>query len=149
MRYGMTEIRSEIAIAAPAGRVWDILTDFARFPEWNPFICKAKGRAQVGERLTVVLQPAGGGATTFRPRVLRADPGRELAWLGRLVMPGIFDGEHHFVIESQNGGVRFVQREVFTGVLVGLILSRIGDSTRQGFEAMNRALKARAEAQSE
>lgn len=142
----MTEIRSEIEIAASADRVWEILTDFARFPEWNPFIRRAEGRARVGERLTVLLQPAGGRATTFRPRVLRADPGRELVWLGRLVVPGIFDGEHHFEIEPQSGGVRFVQREVFTGALAGLILNRIGDTTRQGFEAMNRALKARAEA---
>lgn len=142
----MTEVRSEIEIAAPAGRVWEILTDFARFPEWNPFIRKAEGRVQVGERLTVLLQPAGGRPTTFRPRVLRADPGRELAWLGHLVVPGIFDGEHHFEIESRDGGVRFVQREVFTGALAGPILNRIGDTTHQGFEAMNRALKARAEA---
>jgi hypothetical protein len=142
----MREIRSEIEIAAPAGRVWEILTDFARFPEWNPFIRKAEGRAQVGARLTVLLQPAGGRATTFRPRVLKAEPGRELVWLGQLVVPGIFDGEHHFEIESRGDGVRFVQREVFSGILAGVVLRQIGDATRAGFEAMNRALKARAEA---
>ncbi len=31
---------------------------------------------------------------TFRPTVLVAEPNRELRWLGRLFMPGPFDGEH-------------------------------------------------------
>jgi hypothetical protein len=32
----------------------------------------------------------------FRPTVLKAEPPRELRWLGHFVFRGIFDGEHIF-----------------------------------------------------
>ena len=32
----MKELRSQIEIEAPAVRVWQVLTDFAACPEWNP-----------------------------------------------------------------------------------------------------------------
>jgi uncharacterized protein YndB with AHSA1/START domain len=34
----MKELHTEIEIDASAERVWDILTDFASYPQWNPFI---------------------------------------------------------------------------------------------------------------
>ncbi len=83
---------------------------------------------------------------TFRPRVLAVAPGRELRWLGHLGMPGLFDGEHVFAIEpGRPGRVRFVHREVFTGLLVPVVARWLEAGTRRGFAAMNEALRARAE----
>src|SRR5215210_9363232 len=39
----MKELHSEIEINAPAQRVWEVLTDFASYPQWNPFIRRASG----------------------------------------------------------------------------------------------------------
>jgi hypothetical protein len=143
----MKELHSEIEIQASAERVWQILTDFERFPEWNPFIRQASGKIQAGERLEARLQPLGGSPMTFRPTVLKAETGRELRWLGQLGLPGLFDGEHHFMIEPLGAErVRFVQGERFKGLLVPLFAGLL-EKTRQGFEQMNRALKARAEAE--
>jgi len=62
-------------------------------------------------------------------------------------MPGLFDGEHIFEIEPLGPNrVRFVQREVFTGLLVPLARGRLQEETLAGFREMNRALKERAEA---
>ena len=83
---------------------------------------------------------------TFKPAVTRLEPGRELRWLGHLAIPGLFDGEHGFrVIAEDVGRCRFEQFESFSGLLSVPILWMAEDATRQGFEAMNRALKARAE----
>ncbi len=95
----MKELRSQIEIQASAERVWQLLTDFASFPQWNPFIRRASGNVQVGKRLEVNIQPSGASGMTFRPTVLKAAPNRELRWLGRLLIPGLFDGEHIFTIE--------------------------------------------------
>ncbi len=142
----MKELYSEIEIQAPAERVWDLLTDFAGFPQWNPFIRRASGKVEVGEHLEVILQPSGAQGMTFKPTVLKAEPNRELRWLGRLLLPGLFDGEHSFTIESLGENrVRFVQSEIFTGLLVPLFSRGLDADTRRGFEEMNQALKARAE----
>jgi hypothetical protein len=141
-----THIRTEIDIAAPADRVWDVLHDVAAYPEWNPFIPEVSGAIEEGARLTVRLQPPQGKEMRFRPRVLEVAPGHALRWLGRLGVPGLFDGEHRFLIEQAGPNqTRFVQEERFSGLLVPLILRFAGTSTRRGFEAMNTALKARVE----
>lgn len=109
------ELYTEIQINAPPERVWRLLTDFASYPKWNPFIRRANGKPEKGEKLEVYLQPEGKGMT-FRPLVLTVEPGRELRWLGHLLIPGLFDGEHIFIIEPLvAGGVRFIQREIITG----------------------------------
>ena len=80
------------------------------------------------------------------PTVLKADPNRELRWLGRLWIPGLFDGEHVFTIEPLEANrVRFIQQEVFTGLLVPLFARLLGVNTQRGFEEMNDALKVQAE----
>jgi len=58
----MKELHSEIEINASAERVWDILTDFASYPQWNPFIRSISGELEVGERLEVRLEPPIAGA---------------------------------------------------------------------------------------
>jgi hypothetical protein len=142
----MKELRSEIEIDASAERVWQLLTDFAHFPQWNPFIRRASGNVKLGERLDVYMQPSGANGMTFRPTVLKAEPNRELRWIGHLLIPGLFDGEHIFNIEPLGTNrVRFVQREIFTGLLVPLLAKRLDTDTQRGFEEMNQALKVRAE----
>jgi hypothetical protein len=141
------ELHSEIEIAASAQRVWDILTDFSSYPQWNPFIRRISGEAKIGERLEVRLQPPESRGVTFKPRVLNIEPNRELRWLGHLLVPGLFDGDHTLAIEPlEENRVRFVQREAFKGLLVPLLARSLDNNTRRGFEAMNRALKERAEA---
>jgi hypothetical protein len=141
------QIDTEIEINATTDRVWTILTDFTVYPEWNPFIKFVHGTLQQGARLEVRIQPSGTKGMTFRPTVLVADTGRELRWLGHLLFPGVFDGEHRFVIEPITvGKVRFQQSEQFTGFLVPMFRSSLDRDTKRGFEEMNLALKSRAEA---
>ena len=94
------EIRSEIEIEASAETVWGVLTDFAAFPEWNPFMRSAAGELTQGEQIAVTMQPPGHRPSTFRPRLLSVDAGRSFRWRGHLVVPGIFDGEHVHEVEA-------------------------------------------------
>jgi hypothetical protein len=140
----MRTISATVDIAAPPDQVWSVLTDLDRYPEWNPFIQSASGRLAEGATLTLRLVPAQGRALTFRPRVLAVQPGVLLRWLGRLIVPGLFDGTHQFALEDLGGHTRLTQSETFTGVLVpftGTTISR----TEGDFRALNQALKQRAE----
>jgi hypothetical protein len=140
------ELVSSIEIEAPAAMVWEILIDFAAFPTWNPFIVEAQGRVQVGERVSLRMQPVIGSAMTLHPRVVELVEGRRLRWLGRLGLPGLFDADHLFIVEpSAVAESRFIQRERFTGALVPFVRRSLDRGTLPAFQAMNAAIKDRAE----
>jgi hypothetical protein len=140
------ELNTEIEIKASPETVWSLLTEPSRFPEWNPFIHRLQGELKVGQKLVVFLQPSGSRGMEFKPVVLKVEPNRELRWLGRLILPGLFDGEHIFQIEPLGDGrIRFRQREIFSGVLVPLLKNWLDTDTRRGFNEMNQKLKELAE----
>ena len=95
----MRELRREIDIDAPPAAVWAVLTDTRSYSEWNPFMPHLAGELREGAKLEVRIEPPGGRAMTFKPTVLAVEPDRELRWRGRLLVPGIFDGEHILHIE--------------------------------------------------
>jgi hypothetical protein len=138
-------IQTSIDISASPKRVWEVLTHFEVYPAWNPFITRIVGVASLGTKLRVQIHPPGRSALTFKPTILAATPQQQLTWLGHLLLPGLFDGEHKFQIEDRGASCRFHQSERFSGILVPLFGAGIFDATRRGFEAMNAALKQRAE----
>ena len=140
----MRTIEHTVDIQAPAGMVWEILSDTGHYDEWNPFMPRLSGRLAVGERLTLSVRP-GTRTMTFRPTVLAFEDGTLIRWRGRLGVPGFFDGEHELRLEPlPDGGSRFVQRESFSGLLVPM-MPRVLADTATGFAAMNVALRDRAE----
>ncbi|MGQ9553254.1 MAG: SRPBCC family protein [Anaerolineae bacterium] len=143
----MKEIRAEVEIDAPAERVWQILSNFAAYPHWNPFIRRISGRAKTDSRLEVYIQPSGARGMSLKPVVRRCDANRELRWQGRLWgVPYLVDGEYCFTIEPIGSKrVRFAQRETFKGLLVPVFAGYLDRDVRRGIEEMNQALKTRAE----
>lgn len=142
----MKKLETHITIDAPPRVVWDVLTDLDQYAEWNPFVVEAQGNVTPGSRLQVRLQSPGGKASKFRPTVTTVEPERTFEWLGHLAFRGIFDGRHRFELEPSGSGTRFVQSEEFRGILVPLLSRTLDSKTRQGFEAMNAAIKDRSEA---
>jgi len=142
----MLTLLTEIEIAATPDSVWNILMDFPSYGRWNPFIRSLEGAARVGERLKVLIEPPGRRAMRFRPTVLAVEAAREFRWKGELVVRGLFDGEHFFVLErTANGNVLLRQGEIFSGLLVPLLKKSVEAGTKAGFIAMNEALKRKAE----
>jgi len=141
----MYEMRTEIDIAAAPSDVWRVLTDAASFSDWNPFIRRMEGELREGGNLKVEVGSPGRSSMKFRPRLLCVQPGKELRWRGRLVLPGLFDGEHVFELHPTAEGTRFVHREEFSGILVPVLKGMLQRDALPGFEAMNQALKERAE----
>jgi hypothetical protein len=133
-------ITTHLTVGAPVEDVWETLTDLAGYRSWNPFITAAAGAVTVGERLNLTIQPAGGRAMAFKPWVTVVEQPHYVEWLGRLALPGVFDGRHSFTLTPLAGGRTLLQQsETFTGLLIpfsGSILAR----TRAGFVEMNEAL---------
>ncbi|ELY48383.1 SRPBCC domain-containing protein [Natronorubrum sulfidifaciens] len=142
----MNQIEVFEEIDAPPEVVWDVLLEFESYPEWNPFVRAIEGEPIEGEQLRVRIEPPGSRGMTFRPEVVGVEEHRRLVWLGRLVVPFVFDGYHEFHLEPIGDGerTRLLHRETVRGALVPVLFDAA--ALEAGFSAMNDAVKRRAEA---
>lgn len=135
------EIKTATTISSTPSRVWKILTDFEKYPDWNPFITSLEGNPSVGNTIRIRA-----GGMDFKPEVLVYEVNQELRWVGKLLFKGLFDGEHSFhITDNGDGTVTFQQNERFTGALVALFKGKLGTDTKSDFEQMNLRLKELAE----
>ena len=140
------EIRTEILINSTPDKVWEILTDFENYPNWNPFIKSIEGDMNVGKTIEVTIEPMGEKAMVFSPKILTIIKNKELSWLGHLLIPGIFDGKHKFeIIYNDDNTITLVHSEVFRGLLVPFFTKKLNNGTKKGFIAMNKKIKELAE----
>ena len=122
-----------------------MLTDLRRFSAWNPFIRSARGSTAVGGTVHVRVRPPLGVPLAFRARIVESDREHSLRWEGHVLARWIACGDHSFEIEPlPDGGVRFEQRETFTGLVPWLARKLIATQARRGFEEMNAALAKEA-----
>ena len=136
------EINTEIVIKAKTEEVWAVLTDFDNYQKWNPFIKLIKGQMVVGNRITVRLEPPGSSGMNIRPKVLAFVVNKEFRWIGHLLIPGLFDGDHRFeLVDNKNGTTTFRQSEKFKGLLIPLFKKILDINTTNGFRQMNEKLK--------
>jgi hypothetical protein len=141
-RGKMKEIRTEIDIQASPEKVWQVLTALDKYPEWNPFLHHASGRAEPGGKVDVTFK-YGSKDMTLHCGVIKYEPNHEISWRYHVGLPFLYQGEHIFTIEtSGNDKVHFIDREVFTGLLVSFM---VNEKDNAGFKSMDQALKTRAE----
>ena len=139
----MKLIEHTTTIGAPPTTVWEVLTDTAAYPTWNPFITRFGGELAIGGRPSITINP-GNRTMTFRPTILDVRPAELIRWRGRMGIAGIFDGVHELrLTPAADGGTVFTQREGFSGILIPM-LGRVLADSEVGFTAMNTALAARA-----
>jgi hypothetical protein len=140
------EVSAEIEINSYPESVWKILTDFATYDQWNPFINKIIGLPTEGSKIDIYIETPSGKNRKYSPRITKVEEGRELRWSGKSSLPGFLNAEHIFTIEEMRPErVRFIQREVFKGLLTRIFGKGVDIDVRQGFQDMNDALKKRAE----
>lgn len=134
-------------IDAPPAAVWRVLLDFPRYHEWSSFLVDIAGMAEPGTRLRITVQLSPDGSRyVFTPTVLQVTRPFALRWLGRLWLPGLFDGEQGFLLEPLGGGrTRLRHGGEFNGFLALLLWRRITAVTAAGFLAFNQSLKRRVE----
>jgi hypothetical protein len=142
----MSETHSQVDIAVPAALVWAILADFRTYGRWNPLIRSILGHPLAGRTIEISVRAASGEERRSRPKVVVIREGREMKWLDRWPIPGLFSSERRFrIVPLPQGGVRFHHDERAQGVLVFLLGLRRRQRSQPGFDAMASALKQRAE----
>ena len=144
---GGVRVEDRIGIQAPAELIWEIVYDLASWPEWNPTYPKAEGQVRIGDTLTVTLALPGQPEQVLKPKVLDWVPNEQLHW--RLsMMGGLIRTLRYIEIQplSEEGCI-VDNGELFSGLMGRSLGRRVARPVRQGFHAMNEALKDRAEAE--
>jgi hypothetical protein len=137
----MKKIRTEILIPAAVDQVWNVLLNTSEYPTWNPFIRNFEGEIEENKKVKISIAPPGGSGMSFSPTILKKEKNRELRWLGKLGISGLFDGEHYFILEEVSSTeTRLIHGENFSGLLVPFLGL---DKTEEGFKLMNEAIKKR------
>ena len=146
---GPTGLRVEdrIGVQAPAEVIWEIVHDLSRWHEWNPTYPRAAGQIRIGETLTLTLALPGQPQQELKPKVLDWVPNEQLHWQLSL-MGGMIKTLRYIEIQPLvDEGCIVDNGELFGGLMGRSLGKRMGRTVRQGFQAMNEALKARAEAE--
>jgi hypothetical protein len=143
----MNEINTEIIINAPKKAIWNILTDFPAYSEWNPFLIKVIGEASPGSNVFFVAKSEGAIVPVIA-NIMEYEFEKIISWGGppfswfRIV----FGAEHFFIIEEITPTqCRFRNNERMEGMVADAMWALI-EKSEPAYHAMNQALKKRAEA---
>ena len=139
------EITTKIEIGAPAARVWAVLSDFAHYPDWNPFILEVLGSVVQDAKVKYRFEFPPGIRIRATAKILKFEQEKELRWAAHFLTPKLFNGEHYFAIEAINTtSIMFHHGEIFTGLLLPLARPMLEKYGLQTYQALNNKLKQRA-----
>jgi len=146
MGGSMREIRTEVQLSAPVDQVWQVLTEFDNWKEWNPTINQAGGRASVGSILNITVRgEEGEDAANYQPVVLESDAPKSFRWRATMMGAFVFKNDRVFVLTAKDGGTHLVHKEEFTGLMVPLMWNKLNEWVGPTLEKMNKALKKKVE----
>jgi uncharacterized protein YndB with AHSA1/START domain len=136
-----------VEIEAPQEFVWEVLTDYARYPEWNPYTVRVDTRLELGADVVLHLpDPAKPGATFTTTEVMRViDTPHHLQYDTADNLPGIFAVRDQWVTDLGAGRSSYRTNDVFSGEHAQVAYDLQGQWVKDGFDAVAYALKARVE----
>jgi len=100
--------KREIEIAAPPDVVWDVLTGFAEWPQWNPQVNSMSFDGPVAAGSTFRWKA---GPGTIVSTLEEVDPPRYVRWRGRTLT---IDAIHEWRLESRDGGTHVETEESYS-----------------------------------
>lgn len=141
---GCQQIQTQIDIDAPPRVVWQTLTEFGSYGDWNPYHTQIDGDCADEALLRVRVDQPDGDHVDLEPRIYKIDWHRQLTWGGG--RPGLSTSTHTFRLEPLDGGrrTRLHNDEDLDG-----LVAPFADvaSIEAGHQQLNAALKARVEAE--
>ncbi len=136
--------RREIEIAAPPEVVWDVLTQFEQWPQWNPDVRSMSfgGPLAPGSEFRWKAGPG-----TIVSTLERVEPPRAVVWRGRTMS---IKAIHEWRLEPHERGTRVETEEAFSGMLArlfrGQLQKTLDKSLSDGLEHLKREAESRSTA---
>lgn len=136
-----------VEIDAPAAFVWDVLVDYPRYPEWNPYTIAATTTLEVGSPIDLTLPPYDGSAELFHTRefIRVVEPPHHLCYDSGEEIPGVVGVRDQWITPLGPDRCSYYTTDAMTGEFADLAIELAGDWMQAGFDSVAHALKARAE----
>lgn len=141
-----TVYSDRVEINAPIETVWQVLLDFNRYPEWNPFTWRVETDLQVGSPVKLYVHLPGRGKRLQTEFIREVTPPERLSWgmtMGADFLLRALRQQHLYPLPD--GRCCYQSTDAFSGLLTPLVKALFGRSICDGFNAMAYALKQRAE----
>ena len=138
-------IEHRIGVAASAEKVWDVIADLERWPEWNDLHVEVTGKIAIGGSLSLTEVLPGEPPRAAMVSVPDWTPEQQLVW--RHKRGFLSHSVRYFEIDPLNNeGCILANGEIFDGMIgEDWAIKRRGKFQR-AFQAINEKIKARAEA---
>lgn len=141
------ELANEIEIDAPPEKVWEVLVDFEKYPEWNKYYVHMEtfeDELKVGSKLRPhVLIPPDENPTKGTVAISKFDENKCFQIKRSL---GILTAVHTWDLEpTENGGTRVKRCEIVDGCIVGFIKGMLDRMDKGCKEGNDEPFKARCE----
>lgn len=138
---GKISYEATVAVNAPPEALWSVMTDGARYTEWDSGITLIEGKVQPGAKITIASETSPG--QKFPVTVTEFDAPKAMTWVGGLPF-GLFNGVRYFLVHPDGAGSRFTTGEDFSGPLLKLMNGMVPD-LQASFEKLAANLKAEVE----
>ena len=133
---------AEIDIAAPPQAVWEVLTRFDNWPNWNPDV---KSMAFDGPLAPGSTFRWKAGPGTIVSKLDRVEPPRYISWHGKTLT---IDAYHEWWLEPRDGGTHVRTEESFSGILArflrGTLQKTLDKSLAEGLGHLKREAERRS-----
>ena len=135
----MKEYHTSIQIDQPIKAVWDFLTDFEKYPEWNPLVGELTGELIEGATIKTYIRPL---AKAFYPILLSVKQGSEIEWQGFQGAKFLLAGRHYYRLKSLDAQrTQLDHGEYFTGLFSFFISPSLLKKMEDTFIHHNETLK--------
>jgi uncharacterized protein YndB with AHSA1/START domain len=138
----------KVEIEAPASLVWEVLTDFERYSEWNTFCPGLKTSGKLGDLVYMQVRiPGTGQVIPVNEYLVAYEPERLLSWEQRPTEENKDAARRDQYIDSLGPGrCSYFTTDLFLGLNADKIMKEHGGWVKQGFDQVALDLKQRAEA---
>jgi uncharacterized protein YndB with AHSA1/START domain len=132
-------------INAPADLVWEVLTDFARYGEWNPFCVECRTGFKPGDPIDMKVK-LGSKPQAQREWIDQVGPGMKFTYGIKPFPVGALRSRRQQEISTIDGmRTRYRSHFRLWGWMLPLIRGMFGKGMTRGFEGMADQLKVRSE----
>jgi hypothetical protein len=140
------EIDQSVEIGVPPEVVWNVITDLARYPDWNPFVVACDSTLEVGAPIAMRVRIIASYAQSQTETVFEHEAGQRLSYgLSDVPLGALRSLRSHLVVAAGTDRARYESHFELSGWLAPLVRVLVGNRLERGFKAMTEAIAARAE----